>query len=360
MVDQQQEMPRTFRMDDLREGATVITRKDDRWCWMATGELDEPFERCALILDLPPPPDRFNVLVSEACARAEAADRVEVDFTTVAAKLGVIWSQDSSTGIETILGPDTHNGMQSFKLGAEATLNHGLIVGMTGSGTSNLLHVLISTLAWRYSPDELELYLIDFKQGVEFKPYAHYQLPHASVIAIESEREFGLSVLRGLAKEQEERAELLRNSLDSSIAGLRRAGHRMPRIVLIIDEFQMFFTQNDSLAAEAARLLDQLTRQGRSYGIHVLLASQTIHTSTSMHSLPSSTLSQMGIRVVLRCQTEADARAILAEGNTVAARFTRSGQAVYNTLSGRIEGNEEFQVVHQTNEAGRGYDPDRL
>ena len=63
-----------------------------------------------------------------------------------------------------------------------------LIAGRTGSGKSSLLHALITNLALHYSPDEAELYLIDFKKGVEFKTYAVHELPHAQVIAIESER----------------------------------------------------------------------------------------------------------------------------------------------------------------------------
>ena len=51
-------------------------------------------------------------------------------------------------------------------------------------------------MALNYSPEEAEMYLIDFKQGVEFRAYSANGLPHARVIAIESEREFGLSVLQ--------------------------------------------------------------------------------------------------------------------------------------------------------------------
>jgi len=57
-------------------------------------------------------------------------------------------------------------------------------------------HALLTNLALTYSPDEAELYLIDFKEGVEFQWYATYRLPHARVVAIQSEREFGLSVLQ--------------------------------------------------------------------------------------------------------------------------------------------------------------------
>ncbi len=61
--------------------------------------------------------------------------------------------------------------LQHLQLG-NGTSQHVLIAGKTGSGKSTLLHVLITNVALRYSPDEVELYLIDFKKGVEFKAYA--------------------------------------------------------------------------------------------------------------------------------------------------------------------------------------------
>src|SRR3974390_3848712 len=98
-----------------------------------------------------------------------------------------------------------------FELG-QGTSQHVLIAGKTGSGKSTLLHVLISQLAMYYSPSEVELYLIDFKKGVEFKAYAALSLPHARVIAVESEREFGLSVLQRLDVELKNRGECFRKS----------------------------------------------------------------------------------------------------------------------------------------------------
>ena len=75
-------------------------------------------------------------------------------------------------------------------------------------GKSNLLHVLIHQLALRYSPEELELYLLDFKE-VEFNVYLTERLPHARVIASRADREFGLSVLRRFREEIGRRQRLL-------------------------------------------------------------------------------------------------------------------------------------------------------
>src|SRR6185312_9446535 len=103
---------------------------------------------------------------------------------------------------------------------------------------TNLLHVLITNLALTYSPDELELYLIDFKT-VGFAFYAMHQLPHARVIATQSEREFGLSVLKRLEDLREERKNIFYQRADDILQYREKyPQERMPRILLIIDEFQ--------------------------------------------------------------------------------------------------------------------------
>ncbi len=103
-----------------------------------------------------------------------------------------------------------------------------------------------------YSPEELELYLIDFKKGVEFKDYAIYQLPQARVIAIESEREFGLSVLQRLDNEMAARGEVFRSRGKQDLNGYRADGpeFQLPRILLMIDEFQEFFTKKTAFRSK--------------------------------------------------------------------------------------------------------------
>src|SRR5262249_58240798 len=90
------------------------------------------------------------------------------------------------------------------------TSQHVVMGGKTGSRKSTLLHALITNLALNYGPDEVELYLVDLKKGVEFKTYAARVLPHARVVAIESEREFGLSVLLRLDAGLRRRGDLFR------------------------------------------------------------------------------------------------------------------------------------------------------
>ena len=98
------------------------------------------------------------------------------------------------------------------------------------------------------------------------------------MVAIESEREFGLSVLQRLDAELRTAATCSASAAcrTSTATARRRPDARLPRILLIIDEFQELFVEDDRIAQEVALLLDRLVRQGRAFGIHVLLGSQTL------------------------------------------------------------------------------------
>src|SRR5207237_8270591 len=146
----------------------------------------------------------------------------------------------------------------------------------TGSGKSARCHIIITSLPLWCSPEQVELYLVDFKKGVEFNCYANRRLPHARVVAIESARAFGLSVLERVDAELRRRGDLFRQLGVQDLPGYKRAGgsEKLPRSLLLIDEFQEFFVEEDRVSQGAAVLLDRIVRQGRAFGIHVILGSQ--------------------------------------------------------------------------------------
>jgi hypothetical protein len=336
-LDARQRMPRDFQLADLDRQAIGLTWNEDRFAW------EHPqFGRLPLKMLSPPPGAQFTEIVRAVGREVKDADRVEVPFECISPQPEERWTGDSRSGIEVPLGRAGAMKFQSLELG-HGTSQHVLIAGKTGSGKSTLLHVLITNLALRYSPDEIELYLVDFKKGVEFKAYAHCGLPHARVIAIESEREFGLSVLERLDLELKRRGDMFRRENVQDVASYRAAqpNERLPRIMLIVDEFQELFTEDDRIAQNSALLLDRLVRQGRAFGIHVLLGSQTL---AGAYSLPRSTIGQMAVRIALQC-SEADAHLILSEDNTAARLLGRPGEAIYNDANGLFEGNHPFQIT---------------
>ena len=258
----------------------------------------------------------------------------------------------AAAGIDVPLGKAGATKRQHFTLG-HGTSQHVLIAGRTGSGKSTLMHALITNLALNYSPDEIDLYLIDFKKGVEFKVYATHELPHASVVAIESEREFGISVLERLDAELRLRADRFRDAGVQDVNGYRNVPGTppLPRILLIVDEFQEFFVEEDKLAQEAASWLDRLVRQGRAFGVHIILGSQSLG---GAFTLARSTLGQMAVRIALQC-SENDAHLILSENNIAPRMLSRPGEAIYNDANGAPEGNHFFQVVWLSDERREAY-----
>jgi hypothetical protein len=336
-VDTQIRLPHEFKLQQLLDDAVHLQWVQNRLVWHYP-----LFEKLPLELDKLPDADRLNDVLRSAGQQSREASKVEVPFALVAPKADQLWTSNSARELAVPIGRAGAKELQSLRFGL-GTSQHALVSGKTGSGKSTLLHAIITNLALHYGPDQVELYLVDFKKGVEFKAYANGRLPHARVIAIESEREFGVSVLERLDVELRRRGELFRAHGVQDLAGFRRAAPEipMPRTVLIVDEFQELFVADDKLAQDAALLLDRLVRQGRAFGIHVMLGSQTL---AGAYSLARSTLGQMAVRIALEC-SEADAHLILSDENTAARLLNRPGEAIYNDQNGLLAGNHPFQVV---------------
>ncbi|WP_155543869.1 FtsK/SpoIIIE domain-containing protein [Amycolatopsis camponoti] len=315
----------------------------------ATLELGETV-RCVPCLPLSFTPEAANAIVAGYAAATESAAEVKIDAATLV---------EPGTGAETTKSVDIPLGLQGRREVLDLRLGHKLsqnvlVGGLPGSGKSTLFHTLIVNAIRRYDPRELELYLLDFKQGVEFQPYADGALPHARVVAVQSERDFGLSVLRDLRAEIDRRAELLRGPQGAGSDGLteyrERTGKPLPRIVVVVDEFQVLFAEDDRIAHECAQLLDHVVRQGRAFGVHTVLGTQTLRGHGAM-GLLRGTLDQVAVRIVLKT-SETDSRLFLSDENAAGARLTRPGQAIFNDGGGRPESNVEFQVAH-TEDAAR-------
>jgi DNA segregation ATPase FtsK/SpoIIIE, S-DNA-T family len=336
-VDTKQVMPHGFDLADIEAAAMTLDWKDGTFA-----PRDPELAKFPVRLESPPRAADFTEIVKTAGVQSKDARRVEVAFDRIAPKNGELWLQDSRTGLDVPLGRAGATKLQHLRLG-KGTSQHVMIAGKTGSGKSSLLHTLICNLALHYSPDEVQFYLVDFKKGVEFKTYASHELPHARIIGIESDREFGISVLERLDRILSERGEKFRTVNAQDVKSYRKArpDEHMPRLLLIVDEFQEFFVEDDQLSAAANLLLDRLVRQGRAFGIHVLLGSQTLG---GAYSLARSTLGQVAVRIALQC-SESDAHLILSEENSAARLLTRPGEAIYNDSNGLLEGNHPFQIA---------------
>ncbi|MDB6139319.1 MAG: segregation ATPase, FtsK/SpoIIIE family, partial [Verrucomicrobiaceae bacterium] len=341
--DQRQPLPDGFVPEDLRKAGISIRHEPQ-------GFIISPVqaETGAVLIFDPPPPDELAVSLIHKIGKSSIdSNRVEVPFSQIAPKPDELWMNDTTNELRIAIGRTGATKLQYLAIG-KGTRQHALFAGKTGSGKSTLFHVIITNLALSCSPDQVEFYLIDFKKGVEFKCYASKKLPHARVIAIESDREFGLSVLQRVDDELKRRGDMFRKLGVQDIPGYKRAGgtEPMPRTLLLIDEFQEFFVDDDAVAQSASLLFDRIVRQGRAFGIHVLLGSQTLG---GAYSLARATIGQMVIRVALQCN-EADAYLIMDDNNPAPRLLSRPGEGIYNDAAGTLEGNSPFQVVWMTDD----------
>jgi len=335
--DQRNTIPQDFVPDELRKNSVTLVRRETDFAlanWREAGS--------QILLDPPPSPEFATHFLREVGRKGKDSNRVEVPFEQIAPKEAEIWSEETSEELRVPIGRSGATKLQYLEIG-KATRQHALIAGKTGSGKSTLFHVMITNLALWCSPEQVEFYLVDFKKGVEFKSYANRHLPHAKVVAIESDRQFGLSVLERIDAELRRRGDLFRQQGVQDVAGYKRSGgaEPMPRSLLMIDEFQEFFVEEDHVSQQAAVLLDRIVRQGRAFGIHVILGSQTLG---GAYTLARATLGQMVIRIALQCN-EADAYLIMDQDNPAPRLLSRPGEGIYNDSAGAIEGNSPFQAV---------------
>ncbi|GAA7342914.1 hypothetical protein MLS210_04750 [Helicobacter pylori] len=246
------------------------------------------------------------------------------------------WTKSSQFEVSVPVGWDINHKEVCFEIGGAQ--NHTLICGRSGSGKSNFLHVLIQNLAFYYAPNEVQLFLLDYKEGVEFNAYADPAiLEHARLVSVASSVGFGVSFLSWLCKEMQERANLFKQSGAKDLSAYRKHGE-MPRLIVVIDEFQVLFS--DSTTKEKERVekyLNTLLKKGRSYGVHLILATQTMRDS----GINKSLMAQIANRIALAMDAE-DSESILSDG--VACELTPPTEGIFNNNGGHQKDHTKMSI----------------
>ena len=325
-LDPRLPMPRDFDLAALTARGTTLgldPRGDLSW--------DDPEFGFGLIEpDQMPGAARANPWLDAVGAAAGSAVR-DLPFGRIAIAAARRWAGVTTDGLDVQIGVDSKGEPQHFVMGVRG-VHHGLVGGDVRMGKTNLLHVLISQLALAYPPEELELYLLDFKE-VEFDAYLTERLPHARAITSRTDREFGLSMLRRFHDEIDRRARLCREAKVTDLPDYRLVtGQVLPRALVIMDEFQVLFNEEDRLAREAGRLLADIAKRGAAFGLHLLLATQSPGGPLAAYLRP--VYEQMALRIALGCTQPTVSQAILGEGNDAATKLVRAGDAIYNDRRG--------------------------
>lgn len=262
----------------------------------------------------------------------EEEEKVDIDNSAYA---------ETSSVIEAPIGKTPTGDVVNFKIDVNRGHYHAFVIGETGSGKSRFLHDIIINMIVKYSPEDVELYLMDFK-GVEFNPYR--DIKHSRVILVDrADERITYEVIRELKQKMEERQKILAAAGASDVDEYNKmsADSHISQIILVADECQTLFTdnaKNTKLQTEMIATIALIAQQGRAYGVHLLLATQSL---TNAPKLRSDILNQIGEHYILPC-LPVDARRLVPEHEqneterVVAQMEKGKGQCYYQGADGKF------------------------
>lgn len=187
---------------------------------------------------------------------------------------------------------------------------HALVVGTTGAGKSELLTSWLVQLAWSQPPEALQLILVDYKGGTCLGPLK--RLPHCVDLLTDLEPAATARAIEAISAQLRRREQILRKSNCKDITEYEQLRRHQPsltplaRMLVVVDEFA-------TLAATQEELLEHLLRlaaQGRSLGMHLILATQHPH-----GALSTSITANAALRVCLRMLDASEGAPLLGHGD---------------------------------------------
>ncbi|WP_267130061.1 FtsK/SpoIIIE domain-containing protein, partial [Cumulibacter manganitolerans] len=188
---------------------------------------------------------------------------------------------------------------------------HGLLVGATGSGKSELLRLLVCRLLERHGPAELCFAFVDFKGGATFAPFDGLPQVAASITNLEDDAGLVERAQTALSAELARRQRVLRAHGVASIVDLPSG--TLPRLLVCVDEFSELLAQEP----QTIDVLTQIGRLGRSLGVHLLVASQRLDEGR-IKGLDA----HLSYRIALRTQGAAESRAVIGVPDAAALPMT--------------------------------------
>lgn len=298
--------------------------------------------RCTPILD--------NPILAKASFNYinESAELPQVAVTSVD------YDKILSKGFETIdkamvipVGSSENGELVDFTIDTVSHI-HCFIIGQSGTGKSVFLHDVIIGAMAKYSPDELELYLMDFKiGGVEFNRYRNEK--HVKALLVDnSDIQITLEILRDISNKMRERGKQLRASGVSNIVEYNQVNptKKMPRIVFIADECHVMFptmnSKDTKLYREISEILQKIAKEGRSQGVHLVLATQTI----AQAEISSEILNNISDFYLLKCSPSDSER--LVRGSVDTTSGLKTGQVLHHDIDHDVVFKSTYLPTSQT------------
>lgn len=224
---------------------------------------------------------------------------------------------------------------------------HSFIIGQSGSGKSVFLHNIIGGAMLKYAPEDLQLYLLDFKLGgVEFNRYKGAK--HVKALLVDnSDPQVTLEILRELRGSMTERGKLLRSAGVNNIGEYNKQHQqdRMPHVLVVADECHEMFKADDSIPRqvrnEISDIVIKIAKEGRSQGVHLVFATQTL----SGTEISSEIINNVSDFYLLKC-AQTDSERLVTNSSAITSELS-TGQIYYHHVDEQVK----FQAYYTDKEA---------
>lgn len=224
---------------------------------------------------------------------------------------------------------------------------HSFIIGQSGSGKSVFLHNIIGGAMLKYAPEDLQLYLLDFKLGgVEFNRYQGAK--HVKALLVDnSDPQVTLEILRELRNSMTERGKLLRSAGVNNIGEYNKLHQqdRMPHVLVVADECHEMFKADDSIPRqvrnEISDIVIKIAKEGRSQGVHLVFATQTL----SGTEISSEIINNVSDFYLLKC-AQTDSERLVPNSSNITSELS-TGQIYYHHVDEQVK----FQAYYTDKEA---------
>ncbi|MFL6166309.1 MAG: FtsK/SpoIIIE domain-containing protein [Ornithinibacter sp.] len=224
---------------------------------------------------------------------------------------------------------------------------HVLVGGTTGSGKSEFLRTLVTSLAVAAPPEELTFVLVDFKGGAAFGPCSG--LPHVVGLVTDLDDHLVSRALASLRAELRRRERILATVGASDLAGYERlrvpGTEQVPRLVVVVDELRALVEELPEFVTGLVRL----AAQGRSLGVHLVLATQR-----PSGALSAEVQANVSLRIAFRMRDRADSVDVLDDGAAAGIAPSTPGRALARGADGSLVTFQSATVAAAPVHAGTG------
>jgi hypothetical protein len=339
-------LPRDFDINKYRNICSCIsTRSGGGETVIRNWNINIPIPKYRMIIDTALPANAGKLVAFINQIQEEKVTFTLDNWIDKLKQNNKVWSDTTVNGINVPIGYTSPTQTFNFYLANDndSSCNDyfSLVTGRPGYGKTVFLDNIIVNACFRYSPEELNLYLADFKNGISFSKYR--DLPHAKTLMLANNREYALRILNHILEETERRGKLYKKAeiqsgqvVDKLSVYRKITGDPMPRILLIMDEFQNLYQSVDMVSITAREKLVKGIREWRAFGISVILCTQTL---SGVNFGEANDL--ITYRFALN-SLEMDSKLVLR--NSAAKFLTRKGQTIMNNTA---DGNEQMNVEFQ-------------